>query len=169
VVTNSLQANDVVAVHSGYQKWRRGLLECGVKLYELKASGEPEVAGEKKGKGFWKRPGESSASLHGKVLAMDRTRAFVGSFNLDPRSVKLNTEMGFVIDSPNLAGRVSDALDKRVEPGAYEVRLRADGKHLEWIEHKDGRVLTYYDEPGATAGRSWAAWFLGLLPIEDLL
>jgi len=48
------------------------------------------------------------------------------------------------------------------------VRLSADGK-LEWIEHKDGRILTYYDEPGATAGRSWGAWLLGQLPIEDLL
>jgi len=169
VVTNSLQANDVVAVHSGYQKWRRGLLECGIKLYELKPTGEPEDASvPKPKKGFWKRPGESSASLHGKVLSTDRTRAFVGSFNLDPRSVKLNTEMGFVIDSAALAGRVSDALDKRVDAGAYEVRLRADGK-LEWIEHKDGRILTYYDEPGATAGRSWGAWLLGQLPIEDLL
>ena len=54
---------------------------------------------------------------------------------IDPRSVKLNTEMGFVIDSRALAGRVSEALDQRVDAGAYEVRLRADGK-LEWIEHK---------------------------------
>jgi len=166
VVTNSLAANDVVAVHSGYAKWRRGLLECGVKLYELKASGEE---GASRSKGGWTRPGESSASLHGKVFAMDRQRAFVGSFNLDPRSVTLNTEMGFVIDSPALAGRISDALDKRVAAGAYEVRLRADGKGLEWIEQKDGRTLTYYDEPGATASQAWAAWFLSKLPIDHLL
>ena len=168
IVTNSLAANDVVAVHSGYAKWRRGLLECGAELYELKpSSGEPADA--PRGKGGWKRPGESSASLHGKVLAMDRRRAFVGSFNLDPRSVTLNTEMGFVIDSPALAGRVSDALDRRVADGTYQVRLRADGKGLEWIERRDGRELVYNDEPDASAGRSWSAWLLSKLPIEHLL
>ena len=166
IVTNSLAANDVVAVHSGYAKWRRGLLECGVKLYELKPSGEPEAPGEKKG---WRRPGQSSASLHGKVFAMDRQRAFVGSFNLDPRSVTLNTEMGFVIDSPLLAGKISDALDQRVAAGAYEVRLGKDGKGLEWVERVNGREAIYFDEPGASASRSWSAWLLSKLPIEHLL
>jgi putative cardiolipin synthase len=166
IVTNSLAANDVVAVHSGYAKWRRGLLECGVKLYELKPSGEPDAA---PAPGAWRRPGDSSASLHGKVFAMDRARAFVGSFNLDPRSVQLNTEMGFVIDSPSLAGAISDALDRRVAGGAYEVTLRADGKGLQWTEHLDGRNLVYFDEPAASARRSWAAWLLAHLPIEHLL
>ena len=168
VVTNSLAANDVVAVHSGYAKWRRGLLECGVELYELKPGGEP-VASAPEQKGGWKRPGNSSASLHGKVLATDRQRAFVGSFNLDPRSVTLNTEMGLVIDSPRLAGSISDALDQRVAVGAYQVRLRAKGKGLEWVELKDGKQLIYFDEPEASAARAWAAWFLALLPIEHLL
>jgi putative cardiolipin synthase len=165
IVTNSLAANDVVAVHSGYAKWRRGLLECGVKLYELKPSGEPEQRDDKKG---WKRPGESSASLHGKVFAMDRNRAFVGSFNLDPRSITLNTEMGFVMDSPALAGRISDALDQRVAAGAYEVRLGKDGG-LEWVDRIDGREDVYYAEPGASAIRGWSVWLLSHLPIEHLL
>jgi putative cardiolipin synthase len=166
IVTNSLAANDVVAVHSGYAKWRRGLLECGVQLFELKPSGEPEQRNASSG---WKRSGESSASLHGKVFAMDRQRAFVGSFNLDPRSVTLNTEMGFVIESPALAGAISDALDQRVDAGAYQVRLRTDGKGLEWIEHVDGREVRYFDEPAASASRSWTAWILAHLPIDHLL
>jgi putative cardiolipin synthase len=165
IVTNSLAANDVVAVHSGYAKWRRGLLECGVQLYELKPAGDPGAPDEDKG---WKRPGESSASLHGKVFAMDRTRAFVGSFNLDPRSVTLNTEMGFVIDSPALAGRITDALDQRVAAGAYEVRLGKGGK-LQWIERVDGGQSVYNEEPDASASRAWAAWLLSKLPIEHLL
>jgi putative cardiolipin synthase len=166
IVTNSLAANDVVAVHSGYAKWRRGLLECGVKLYELKPAGEP---GAPRDEGGWRRPGNSSASLHGKVIAMDRARAFVGSFNLDPRSVTLNTEMGFVIDSPQLAGAISDALDQRVAAGAYEVQLRPDGKGLQWIEQLNGRQAVYYEEPAATASRAWSAWLLARLPIEHQL
>jgi putative cardiolipin synthase len=164
IVTNSLAANDVVAVHSGYAKWRRRLLECGVTLYELKPTGEPQSTTDK----GWKRPGNSSASLHGKVFAMDRARAFVGSFNLDPRSVTLNTEMGFVVDSPALAGRISTALDQRVAGGAYEVRLGKEGK-LQWIERVGDSPSVYNDEPDASASRAWAAWLLSKLPIEHLL
>jgi putative cardiolipin synthase len=166
IVTNSLAANDVVAVHSGYARWREDLLRCGVLLYELKPSGEGPAP---RNPGAWTRPGSSSASLHGKVFSLDRNRAFVGSFNLDPRSVTLNTEMGLVIGSPLLAGKISDALDQRLGAGAYEVRLRPDGKGLQWIETLDGRQLVYFDEPGASASRSWAAWLLAKLPIEDLL
>jgi putative cardiolipin synthase len=166
IVTNSLAANDVVAVHSGYARWRPDLLRCGVRLYELKPGGEGPAPLKP---GAWTRPGSSSASLHGKVFSLDRSRAFVGSFNLDPRSIALNTEMGLVIDSPLLAGKISDALDKRAAAGAYEVRLRKDGKGLEWIEHADGRELVYFDEPGASAARSWSAWLLAHLPIEHLL
>ena len=155
----------MVAVHSGYARWREELLRCGVALYELKPGGEGPAPLKP---GAWSRPGSSSASLHGKVFALDRERAFVGSFNLDPRSVTLNTEMGLVIDSPLLAGKISDALDKRLAAAAYQVRLGKDGK-LEWVERAGGRELVYFQEPGASAGRSWAAWFLAKLPIEQLL
>jgi putative cardiolipin synthase len=166
VVTNSLAANDVVAVHSGYAKWRAGLLACGVHLYELKATGAGD--GPRK-PGGWSRPGSSSASLHGKVFAMDKARAFVGSFNLDPRSVQINTEMGLVIDSPGLAGEISGALDRRLAADAYELRLGANGKDLQWIEQAGGRELVYNAEPGVSAGRGWAVWLLSHLPIEHLL
>jgi putative cardiolipin synthase len=167
VVTNSLAANDVVAVHSGYAKWRTGLLACGVKLYELKPTGAGD---EPRGPGSWVRPGSSSASLHGKVFSMDRTRAFVGSFNLDPRSITINTEMGLVIESPLLAGKISDTLDEKLATAAYEVRLRADGKGLRWLEHAgSGKTVVYDDEPAASSGRRWAVWLLSKLPIEHLL
>ena len=166
IVTNSLAANDVVAVHSGYARWREELVRCGVHVYELKPGGEGPAPMKP---GAWARPGSSSASLHGKVFSLDRNRAFVGSFNLDPRSIALNTEMGLVIGSPLLAGKISDALDQRLPAGAYEVRLRPDGKKLEWVERADGRELVYFEEPGASASRSWAAWLLAKLPIEHLL
>jgi putative cardiolipin synthase len=105
ILTNSLEATDVVAVHAGYAKRRGVLLEAGVKLYELRRLA-PGLAKEREPFGM----GSSSASsLHAKTFAVDQARVFVGSFNFDPRSAHLNTEMGFVIDSPALAQQVHDA------------------------------------------------------------
>ncbi|MEG0183669.1 MAG: phospholipase D-like domain-containing protein, partial [Stenotrophomonas sp.] len=89
VVTNSLAANDVAAVHGGYMGYRVPLLKAGVQLYELKAHGQP---------GDSSLFGSSGASLHTKALLVDDRRGFVGSFNLDPRSAYLNTEMGVLFD-----------------------------------------------------------------------
>jgi putative cardiolipin synthase len=168
IVTNSLAANDVVAVHAGYARSRKELLACGVRLFELKplesAAGSPVPAKQSS----WRRPGSSHSSLHGKIFSMDRERAFVGSFNLDPRSMRVNTEMGFVIDSPTMAGAISDELDHRLAGGAYELRLDRDGE-LQWLEQRDGRQLVYHEDPGASTGRRAAVWLLSLLPIEDLL
>ena len=93
VVTNSLAANDVAAVHGGYMSYRVPLLEAGVHLYELKAHGQSGDAG---------MFGSSGASLHTKAFVVDDRRGFVGSFNLDPRSAYLNTEMGVLFDDPVL-------------------------------------------------------------------
>jgi cardiolipin synthase C len=154
VLTNSLAATDVAPVHAGYAKYREPLLRGGVKLYELK----PTVK-EKSGE----RGGSSDASLHAKTFAVDRSRIFVGSFNFDPRSARLNTEMGVVIESPRLAARLSDALDRGLPGDAYEVRLAGDA--LEWT---DGEAR-HAAEPGAgLLQRLWIG-FLSLLPIEWLL
>lgn len=96
IITNSLAANDVPAVHSGYMHYRRPLLAGGVQLYELKARGHVEKAST-----F----GSSGAGLHTKAFVVDDRRGFVGSFNLDPRSAYLNTEMGALFDDPVLAAR----------------------------------------------------------------
>jgi putative cardiolipin synthase len=120
VLTNSLAANDVAAVHAGYAKRREPLLEAGVKVFELKrGQGEAAARG---GPG-----GSSSASLHAKTFAVDGAKVFVGSFNFDPRSARLNTEMGLIIESPELARRLHEWFDTRVPLLAYEVRRAADG------------------------------------------
>ncbi len=162
VLTNSLAATDVAVVHSGYVKWRCRLARAGVTLYELK----PELAAEAPAKG---KPASSSSSLHAKTFAADRERVFVGSFNFDPRSALLNTEMGLVIASPALARRVSAAFDELIPRDAYEVRARPDEPCLEWIERTAAGEVTHATEPLTTwARRAWVA-FLAVLPLDWLL
>jgi putative cardiolipin synthase len=158
VLTNSLSATDVAPVHAGYAKYREELLRGGVQLYELKRSEQSSDRG-KRGPG-----GSSDASLHAKTFAVDRSRIYVGSFNLDPRSSRLNTEMGVVVESAPLAARLSAGLDETLPKSAYEVRLSADGS-LEWIEGD----VRHASEPGAGWLRRLWLGFLSILPIEWLL
>jgi cardiolipin synthase C len=173
IVTNSLAATDVAAVHAGYAKRRKDLLRAGIRLYELKpdadAVGDVDKAAKSgSGGSGMSLTGSSGASLHGKTFAADRERIFVGSFNLDPRSTRLNTEMGLVIESPVLAGLHQSTLDRKLAASAYEVRLAADGE-LEWIEQTGAGELRYRSEPKAGLGRRFSVRILSWLPIEGLL
>jgi len=154
VLTNSLAATDVSVVHAGYAKYREELVRGGVRLYELK----PVLQQKDR-----ERMGGSDASLHAKTFAVDRSRIFVGSFNFDPRSARLNTEMGLVVESPALASRLSDALDRDLARNAYEVRL--SGGDLVWI---DGNARLD-SEPGTGVFKRLWIGFLSILPIEWLL
>lgn len=162
VLTNSLEATDVAAVHAGYVKWRRELLQAGVTLYELRREGgepQPERSG---------RFGSSSSSLHAKTFAVDRQRIFVGSFNFDPRSLELNTEMGLVIESPALAAALDTRLTQSTPAHAYQVRLEPDGKMV-WIEQAGQGVIRHEDEPGTGVWQRAGVRILSWLPIDWLL
>ncbi len=166
VLTNSLEATDVAAVHSGYAKYRKDLLKSGIQLFELKKSFSSDAhSGKDKG-----LVGSSGSSLHAKTFVMDNHRIFVGSLNLDPRSAWINTEMGMVIENSELATIMAERLLARMPERAYEVRLKEDQKSLEWISYKDGKVEQVYDtEPNVgVLKRSWVT-FLSWLPIEGLL
>jgi cardiolipin synthase C len=163
VLTNSLEATDVAPVHAGYAKRRKALLEAGVTLYELRRMGTPDPVSQKTGP-F----GSSGSSLHAKAFGVDRMHIFIGSFNFDPRSARLNTEMGFVIDSPALTQRMGEALDRRIPAEAYEVRLTPEGK-LYWLERRGDAQVRYDVEPGTTVWKRLAVRLLSLLPIEWLL
>jgi putative cardiolipin synthase len=152
VLTNSLAATDVAPVHAGYAKYREPLLRAGVRLFELKPFGERRGGGP-----------SSDASLHAKTFGVDRSRIFVGSFNFDPRSARLNTEMGVVVDSPKLAAQLSHALDSGLKRDAYEVAL-SEG-NLQWIE---GGARHTSEPRAGLLKRLWIG-FLALLPIEWLL
>jgi putative cardiolipin synthase len=161
ILTNSLAATDVPAVHSWYAKRREALLDAGIELYELKPTAG--ISGKRGARG-----GSSGASLHAKTFSVDRFRAYVGSFNFDPRSARLNTEMGVIVESKALAGRMSEVLDRDLPLAAYQVR-RAAGGGVEWISRdKDGERI-YTSEPEAPFKRRVAARLLSLLPIEKLL
>jgi putative cardiolipin synthase len=164
VLINSLATTDVSAVHAGYVKRREELLKAGVALYELKPS--PQEAGRSQKQ---KSSGGSSASLHAKTFAVDGGRIFVGSFNFDPRSARLNTEMGLLIDSAELAGRLTQTFDKDIPQVAYEVRLAGDGGSLEWIDRTASGEKRYDSEPEVGLMRRGLVRFLSWLPIDWML
>lgn len=160
VLTNAFAANDVAMVHAGYAPSRKALLEAGVVLYEM--FGDPVSStktdrrqGNKLGIGSRLRgTGTGSAAalrshastLHAKTFTVDRERLFIGSFNFDPRSRDLNTELGFVIESPLLAGRVADAFRDTFPAHAYRVDINSSGQ-LAWTEQTDSGQVAYSREP----------------------
>lgn len=164
VLTNSLAATDVAAVHAGYAKRRKALLKAGVVLYEMQRH-PTQVKRMKRKKRFL---GSSGSSLHAKTFSVDRKHVFVGSFNFDPRSANLNTELGFVIDSPRLAQRINQAFYDEIPAHAYEVKLTEIGR-IYWIEQRDAGVQTYTSEPNSSVWRRVSTRLLSWLPIEGLL
>jgi putative cardiolipin synthase len=166
VLTNSLASTDVASVHAGYAKRRCDLLRAGVRLYELKPSAATEA--EKKAKA--KFGSGATTRLHAKTFASDGARIFVGSFNFDPRSARLNTEMGLVIDSADLARRLANAFDASIPDLAYELRPATGGSGCaRWIERTPAGEVSYDVEPGTTASQRAALEFMSLLPIDWLL
>lgn len=158
VLTNSLAANDVMAVHGGYAPYRVPLLEGGVTLYELMPHGRQDSS----------LFGSSGASLHTKAFAVDAERGFIGSFNLDPRSVNLNTEMGVLFrDRAATAALLRSYQAKTAPDKSYRVRL-LDGE-LRWVDASVAPPRTWDREPEASAWRRWTARAVGWLPIESQL
>lgn len=163
VLTNSLAATDVAAVHSGYARYRCSLLEGGVRLHELKAA--PVALHEQDRRmGL----GSSRASLHTKAAIIDRKRLFVGSFNLDPRSAELNCEMGVWITNEALAAEMRTLFAASVKP-EHSYRLSLENDRLYWTGRAEGRELRYDREPQASWARRAITWLLHFLPIESQL
>lgn len=164
VLTNSLEATDVAAVHSGYAKTRVELLKAGVKLFELKGTPDAQRLKSRKRNSML---GGSGSSLHTKTFSVEGSKVFVGSFNFDPRSVNLNTEMGFLIDSPSLATQI-DLAFQALPTMAYEVLLD-ENESLVWLERTGGQEIRHDLEPKATVWRRIMVRFYSLLPINHLL
>jgi cardiolipin synthase C len=160
VATNSLAANDVPAVHSGYARYRERLLRAGVTLHEMKARTQVDAAGV-----F----GSSGASLHTKAFVIDGARGFVGSFNLDPRSADLNTEMGVLFEDDVLAQQLRNEYLDLVRPEwSYQVQLDEEGR-LRWLDPSAEPPLVLSHEPDTTWSRRLLVRVIGWLPIESQL
>jgi putative cardiolipin synthase len=164
VLTNSLAATDVAAVHAGYQRYRARLLRAGVELYEMKPA--PGDADDRRRISL---TGSSLASLHTKALVVDGHDAFVGSMNFDPRSVNLNTEIGAFVASPGIAAQLRAQFGEATAPQAsYRLELHADGRLL-WHDVENGAARAQEGEPQATFARRALVGLLRLLPIESQL
>lgn len=164
ILTNSFNATDVTAVHSGYSKWRPLLLGAGVKIYELKSTASEEKRENK----LWKARSQSSTSLHAKTFAVDDHQVFIGSYNVDPRSANINTEMGVIINDDELARQLHAALSDDLLSQAYEVKL-IDNHQLQWHTLEDGEKVVYDSEPKVDFTDHLWLTIMSWLPIDWLL
>ena len=165
VITNSLASTDGVPVHSKYKLYRKPLLQAGIELYELKPT--TGALHERRSGGLRGPTGAGSAGLHAKTFAFDRRICFVGSYNLDPRSSKLNTEMGVLFDCPSFAKRLPEKTERDIDRNAYRVELV--GNRLEWVTREGDKQVRFKSEPGTSLLKRIKVTILSWLPIEGLL
>jgi cardiolipin synthase C len=155
VLTNSLVANDVAAVHGGYSRYRKPLLKGGVELWELKPAG---------GEGNSSLFGSSGASLHTKAFVVDGEELFVGSYNLDPRSTWLNCEQGVLVEDAVLARQLESLFEKQIA-GAHAWRVSLEDGDLRWNDGKE----TFDKDPKASAWQRFQAWITRVLRLDAQL
>ena len=164
LVTNSIGATDEPLVHDRYTRYRLAMLQAGVRIYEL----SPTLSSRSGRLGNF---GRSTGRLHAKAAVIDQRLLFIGSMNLDARSARANTEIGLVIESPELIEAASGTLFRRLlASGAYELRLAPDRQHIEWIEtREDGTSVVHAQEPDHAWLLRLKLWLLAPLVGEELL
>ncbi len=166
VLTNSLSSTDVSLVHAGYARYRKALLRMGVELYEMNKNFSREEHDEAKKGGL----GRSKASLHAKFFIMDRKTVFIGSLNLDARSVIQNTEIGVIFDSSVMAAQAADSFEQNTDKAAFrlELKTKADGsEQIFWHGRVDGKPQTLDVDPYTGFWKRVGIGFMQLLPIES--
>ncbi len=152
IISNSLASTNHSSVHAVYARYRRPLLQRGVELYELRAQLDAADACTK-------------LTLHSKVAVVDRSKVFVGSFNLDPRSLYLNTEMGMMVDSDRLGGSMGASILESLPDIAYKLRL-SKKRRLQWLLQAAGGDEIITTEPQTTWWLRAKTRLLSFLPIE---
>jgi putative cardiolipin synthase len=167
ILTNSLASSDVFAVHSGYARYREKLLRAGVELYEL-----DEEFTKEEGKRFTWLPGLSKGSLHGKFMVFDKKAMFVGSMNLDQRSLHINNEIGILFLNSRIAGSIAEAFDQKIKNVSFQLELYTGENGMEsirWRRKRGGEENFYYSEPYVGFWEILGMWVITLLPVESLL
>jgi cardiolipin synthase C len=169
IITNSLESATDVAAQAGYARSRVSLLEEGVELYEIRSR-----LGNSRGSGqtaVVSRYG--NYSLHAKLFVFDRKRLFIGSMNFDQRSRHLNTEIGLIIDSPELAQQMVARFEAMAQPqNAYGLALIAGGRWrspLVWHTEENGEAVEYLHEPARSDWQRWELNFFSLMPLDKEL
>ena len=156
-LTNSIGSNNHLTAHSAYRKHIDRLVDMGVDVYEVRDDAKDRYL-------YIESPvTDKSLCLHAKILILDDDTAFVGSANLDPRSLRINTEMGLLIDSPSLNRELRSALEPDFSPRNAWRLQRGDDGIMTWVS--DDEVLQH--QPTHSYMRRIEDWFLTLLPIED--
>lgn len=140
LITNSLASTDEPWVYVGYQAHISPLLRAGVEVWEI----SPSLSVRRSRMGVF---GNRTGALHMKNAIVDHAQVFLGSMNLDQRSAKLNTELGLIIESRELAQQLDDFADAG---SSYRLRLGSDGHSLQWIESNDDGTQTLHDTPPET-------------------
>ena len=174
VITNSLSSTDGFMAQSGYARHRLELLKAGVELYELKAEAKSKVSHS------LKQSAKAKSALHAKTYIFDRKEVYIGSFNLDPRSANLNTELGIVCTMPKMAEYIAGTLfDDTLKDTSYKVVLLSAKKIINkrtipkgkmvWIETKNGKEIYHTTQPQTTAWRRFNEKIYSILPIESQL
>ena len=166
ILTNSLESTNELAAHSGYVHYRQGLVKEGVEMHELRA-----LLGNARGSGQTAALSRfGNYGLHGKLIVFDRKKLFVGSMNFDHRSMSLNTEIGLIIDSPELAEQTAARFEAMTQSAnAYTLALRRSAtgnEHLVWQTREGGRDVEYSREPSRGPWRWLAVKLLRFLPLD---
>ncbi len=163
ILTNSLASNDEPFASAAYARYREPLLKMGVELYETDSSQL------KHDKLFSTALRASVGRSHSKLIVIDRHLTFVGSMNLDFRSSRLNTELGMLVESRELAEDVLRLKDLVRSVGCFRLRMSPDGDHVQWVGSEDGQETVYDEEPGVGLGTKLEIWFLSPFISESLL
>ena len=161
IITNSLAANNQSSVHAGYAPSRKPLLKAGVKIYEVRP--DADVSGSE-----LMAASSAKATLHTKAFIVDRSETFIGSFNFDPRSANINTELGVIIRSPEMSAGFAELIVTVLPRQAYEVFLNEKGK-LRWRDTRNDEEVIHEKEPETTWGQRFMAGFMRILPIRGQL
>ncbi len=164
ILTNSLASNDVSAVHAGYSKYRRKLLRCGVRLFEL-----DESLQKRESKMFTWLPSLAKSSLHAKTMVFDGEIMFVGSFNFDARSLFINNEIGLVFHDPEIAGAAAKHFEDNVNKVAFEVSFSREGgrENMHWTGGQGGPDVVMEKEPYATTMQKLTVGVVKWVPFVD--
>ncbi|HEX7643595.1 MAG TPA: phospholipase D family protein [Burkholderiaceae bacterium] len=167
ILTNSLMSSTVLPAQAGYMRYRIPMLDDGIELYEVRA-----LLGNARGSGqSADMDGYGTYSLHAKLFVLDRRKLYIGSMNFDQRSMHLNTEIGLIIDSGELAQQAAQRFESITKPAdsyhVEEIRARSDGApRLYWHTEEHGQPVDYFEEPAPGAWRRFEADVLSLFPFD---